>query len=299
VRIVRAARADNNIFGQTLRRPRNSFRLTSMSSFDCAYAKSAWRDPNSYAYAELTRPGWAWEFLRRHPVFRRVWRQAHTSFEQNHPVEHHRVIVAQGSHVENWRCLYSDPPCRQAQAAAVFWDPDLHGSVLRVRTYQAGTRPDGRTFDLAAIDCPHVLLRSENGREHLLFHESGRSLQLAISGVSVAQPVHLVAEAVLPSRDVNSQLWAMRCLDGLLVSGRLLPTHFPVENRSARLRTVLQALDGWLAEAPPREIALACYGAKRVETHWNDPGNHLRDNLRRTIQRGRELMNGGYLQFLR
>jgi hypothetical protein len=287
------------MFWARLRRTRNAFWLIMLSSFDCAEAARAWRDPHSYVNAELTRPGWAWEFLRRHPVFRRVWHQARSTFEQHRLGTHQRIIVAHGCSAEDWSCLYSDPPCTEAQAAAVLWDPDRYGRVLHVRTYQGGTRPNSRAFDLAAIACPHVLLRSEDGREHLLFYEQGRSLQLAISGVSVRHPVHLVAEAALPSTDVNSQLWAMRCFDGLLVSGRLLPNYFPIENRSARLRTVLQALDGWLAGAPPREIALACYGARRVETSWNDPGNHLRDSLRRTIQRGRELMNGGYLQFLR
>jgi transcriptional regulator len=34
-----------------------------------------WRDPASYEYTrDLTREGWAWEFLRRNPNYRKSWR---------------------------------------------------------------------------------------------------------------------------------------------------------------------------------------------------------------------------------
>jgi transcriptional regulator len=34
-----------------------------------------WRDPASYDYTrDLTREGWAWEFLRRNPNYRKSWR---------------------------------------------------------------------------------------------------------------------------------------------------------------------------------------------------------------------------------
>jgi hypothetical protein len=34
-----------------------------------------WRDPASYNYTrDLTREGWAWEFLRRNPNYRKSWR---------------------------------------------------------------------------------------------------------------------------------------------------------------------------------------------------------------------------------
>ena len=62
---------------------------------------------------------------------------------------------------------------------------------------------------------------------------------------------------------------------------------------------VLQALDGALAGATQREIAIAIFGAARTECAWRDAGGHLRDTIRRAIRRGRFLMNGGYLGLLR
>ncbi|WP_258599038.1 DUF2285 domain-containing protein [Mesorhizobium sp. AR07] len=60
---------------------------------------------------------------------------------------------------------------------------------------------------------------------------------------------------------------------------------------------MLQALDGSLAGAS-QEIAIALFGRRRVEEDWSHPGSHLRDQVRRAVQRGRYLMGGGYRQFL-
>ncbi|WP_425374799.1 DUF2285 domain-containing protein [Mesorhizobium tamadayense] len=59
---------------------------------------------------------------------------------------------------------------------------------------------------------------------------------------------------------------------------------------------MLQALDGSLAGASHQEIAIALFGRRRVEEGWSHPGNHIRDQVRRAIQRGRYLMGGGYRQ---
>jgi len=40
-------------------------------------------------------------------------------------------------------------------------------------------------------------------------------------------------------------------------------------------------------------------GAERVESEWRHPGQHLRDQVRRAVKRGYQLMNGGYLRLLR
>jgi hypothetical protein len=61
---------------------------------------------------------------------------------------------------------------------------------------------------------------------------------------------------------------------------------------------VLRALDGSIAGASHREIGAVLFGKARVERDWADPGDHLRDNVRRAIKRGRSLMNGGYSKFL-
>jgi hypothetical protein len=89
------------------------------------------------------------------------------------------------------------------------------------------------------------------------------------------------------------------CFNDYLASGHLSRRHFRSERMAGRLARVVQALDGVLFDATQREIAIALYGRVRVSNDWNDPGEYLRDGVRRAIRRGRLLTNGGYRQFLR
>ncbi|MDE2167513.1 MAG: DUF2285 domain-containing protein [Alphaproteobacteria bacterium] len=138
-----------------------------------------------------------------------------------------------------------------------------------------------------------------DGTQHLLFRDGGRSLQLAVTGASVLHPVHLLADALSSQTDLRAQHRLLACLSDLYHRGRLRPEYFLPDPRGRRLRVVLQALDGWRADASYREIGVAVFGARRVATDWADPRRHLLDRVRRAVARGRALMAGGYRQFLR
>ncbi|MFN3225792.1 MAG: DUF2285 domain-containing protein [Hyphomicrobiales bacterium] len=88
------------------------------------------------------------------------------------------------------------------------------------------------------------------------------------------------------------------CLNKLNADGQFPTRLFPSDARGDRLRFVLRALDGSLAGLSHREIATALFGEERVRTDWSDPGDHLRDQIRRAVRRGHALMNGGYKDFL-
>ncbi|MCQ8876375.1 MULTISPECIES: DUF2285 domain-containing protein [unclassified Mesorhizobium] len=45
-------------------------------------------------------------------------------------------------------------------------------------------------------------------------------------------------------------------------------------------------------------MAEALIGRGRVYADWTDPGDHLRDRIRRAVNGGHTLMNGGYWDFL-
>jgi len=82
-------------------------------------------------------------------------------------------------------------------------------------------------------------------------------------------------------------------------SGRLRIKYFPAEPRGKRLAVVLRALDLALDGASHRHIGEAIYGIERTDRDWSDPGDYLRDGVRRLLVRGRALMTGGYRQFLK
>ncbi|UCI32002.1 DUF2285 domain-containing protein [Mesorhizobium sp. B4-1-4] len=150
-------------------------------------------------------------------------------------------------------------------------------------------------MDLGALSCHAVVLvEREGGDQHILLQQEGYQLQLALTEGSLLEPARLVTEAVFPTEWTRQRLNALACLNHLHAKGKLAAKYFPVEPRNRRMSFALRALDGALAGAPHRDIAMALFGHARVQADWNDPGDHLRDRIRRAIGRGHWLMNGGY-----
>lgn len=137
-----------------------------------------------------------------------------------------------------------------------------------------------------------------DGRQHVLLRDSHRDLQLVVEGAGVLLPVQLHVDAIWPADRLRHRMNGLECLNTLCTTGQIPERLFPPEARGSRLRLVLQALDGSLAGASQREIATALMGRQRVQADWTDPGDHLRDRVRRAIRRGRVLMNCCYRDFL-
>ncbi len=108
----------------------------------------------------------------------------------------------------------------------------------------------------------------------------------------------LLTPALLHRQTAPDRLIAMKRLNDVVTHGVLRPQLYPPERRGARLAKVILALDGWLSGAHHREIAIRLFGAKRVANEWSNGGDYLRDQVRRAISTGRELMESGYRKLL-
>lgn len=181
----------------------------------------------------------------------------------------------------------------------MFWLPAACPYVLPVIAVNQPPTSSGLPFDVDWLPCRTAVLQALDGLWHILLRDEIGGLQLAVSGEGVRSPASLLVDAVWPEAYLKHRLAALECLNALC-AGKGFPARlFAPDNRGLRHRFVLRALDGSLAGASHREIAEALMGEERVDDDWNDPGDHLRDRIRRAIRRGRALINGGYLDFLR
>jgi hypothetical protein len=229
----------------------------------------------------LSRIGWAWEFLRRNPEYRRQYAQQ-----------------GDASCLERWGLRYFEDPFLDSRKANVFWRPEICSAVLPITAtpLAQGARP----FDIQRLQCS-VCIATPNQEEvaDVLFRQDGRILQLAVSGSRTLEGVALSASVVpMPSHSA-SRVIALRRFVSLVKSSALLPNLYPPERRATRLTKVLGALDFWREKRSYRDIGVRLFGEARVEREWNDPGDHLRDQVRRAVYYGRTLMTGSYRQFLR
>lgn len=181
-------------------------------------------------------------------------------------------------------------------SARVIWDPVQFPHLMRLVALEAGSVPGAGLFKPSDQSVTRLSIRHA-GMQVILMTEAGLSLQLNVHGADLAAPVHLFADAVSPRTMRSEQTVVLAAINDLQALGRFR-SGFPAEPRSARLRMILQALDGSLAGASHRDIAMEIFGPDRVAEGWRDPRSHLRDAIRRAISRGRMLMMGGYRQFV-
>jgi len=240
--------------------------------------------PDPYRHtAGFIRSFWAWEYLRRNPRYRVAYDQF-----QKEP-EH--------SEAAGWSLVCFEDPDFDGRVANVFWRRQACRHVLPLTATAESADGEGHPLSLEHLHC-RVAVHRHADRCHVLFAESGRSLQLEISGDANIDQGILLTPALPPPGMGAPRLLAIRRLADLMTHGQLRPSLYPPERRAPRLARVLQALDGSLAGLPQRDIAIALFGEARVERDWHHPHNYLRDHVRRAIIYGRELMEGGYRRLL-
>jgi hypothetical protein len=234
-----------------------------------------WHASAAYLYVlHLDGPALAWEYLRRHPSYRQAW---HTR-------------AADGA--QPWGLRTLEDPGLDAREALPDW--------LNARACTICVIPDD---DPAPEASPFELWRLP-GRKQL--QHDGRGLVLAARWPGCCVRLMLAPEL----HDGMPHAFAMRAcqepcvryrnlandLDQLAAASLFEPSAAtrPRPSQSA-LQAVLtlQALDANQAGASLREIAEGLFGSTGVASDWH-ADSALRARVRRLVQRGRSLMDGGY-----
>jgi len=229
--------------------------------------------------SRLTRIGWAWEFLRRNSQYQEQWNR-------------------DGANPNDWGLQHFEDPARDARRATVFWRPQACAAVLPVLALPPNSGE--QCLRMSKLKCLTTVVPGADGQSvDVLFHRDCRFLQVAIMGTDPIKKAQLFARVVPMPKQSAARVLALRRFANLVTSCALQASLYPPDRRAQRLSQIVQALDGWRAGVAYREIAVAIHGERRVEEQWNNPGEHLRDQVRRAVSYGRKLVSGGYRQFLR
>jgi hypothetical protein len=225
----------------------------------------------------LSAEGWAWEFLRRNPSYRKHY----MSCRKADP-----VAASRAAH--RWGLLQFSDPDEDARSAVVFWNPAKNQSVLPLVTGREGRN------GLAGVLCRvSVLELAWSVQRHILCSCGGRFLQLAITGKGDLSRVRYTMDD-LPERSGDPKLTALRRLADLTQHKRLRPELYTRQKRGPRLSHIAEVLDIYANNPAHRSIARLVFGDERADQEWDN----LRDHVRRALAAGRKLTQGGYLNFL-
>jgi hypothetical protein len=251
-----------------------------------------WSDLASYRWmSTLSNHAWAWEFLRRDPGYRYAYNDAVAEIAAGDALPDSTAL--------RFGLLRFGDPDQDALVANVFWRMRACREVLPLATSPMDSGTAAGTLHLENLQCRTTVCNfGADQRKDVLFAQDGRFLQLAVFGDTPLAEALLLTPALPAPGYADSRLLAVRRLTDLVKHGWMRPALYPRQPRAERLMRVVQALDGWQAEVSHRDIGIALYGDARIERDWMHPGDNLRDQVRRAIRYGRDLMADGYKRFL-
>ena len=244
-------------------------------------------DPAVYAWAhKLPKLSWAWEFLRRNPQYQ-------ADFAAGRGAEVCRSPNGSGAGV--WPLLTLIDPAQDARSAAVFWRKEVCASVLPIASAPGAPDDATRTFSLEKVRC-RVTVIDDGDLHHVLLSQDGRALQLEVRGPITG--AMFLTPALPQSEMAAGRLTAMKRLNDVVSNGILRPRLYPAEVRARRFITLITVLDGLRTDISRRDLAIRIFGRDQVCKNWSDPGNYLRDRLRRAVVRAQMMMECGYRRLL-
>jgi|SRR5690625_17818 len=233
-----------------------------------------WYPTAAYLYVlHLDDPALAWEYLRRHPDYRRDWLR-----------RRRRVDAA-----KRWGLRVLEDPALDARTAHPAWFPD-HDAVVQLYP-DADPPPDALVFEFWRISGDKRLIH-DGKRLILITHGPGYCVRLAFApglgdGMAYVYAIRACATTYPRYQALVTEL-------DKLAAGVVLAVAKPRPSPTSLLELhTLQALDATLAGASLREIAEGLFGTGAVVASWYTDGG-LRSKVRRLVRRGKALMDGGY-----
>jgi hypothetical protein len=260
---------------------------------------TAWdKKIDDFAYTRyLDRPGWAWEYLRRNEAFqfdcRRFYLGAPIAIKHISGTTYLKPL-RRYMQAEKWGLLTFPNPCATAIDADVFWNPCLLSCHVQM-SLQKWNDNNAEVISLDDFKGRRVVL-SYDSIEHVIVRNGEESARLSAKGHSIlhgSRKFTFEIEGFSKARAAQEAIEICRKL--AKNKNKHGQSSFPAYSK---WRDYLIALDGHLAGRSYRDIAEVLYGSDRVGPHWTDDSRGYKSKVRRAVERGLELMNGGYRDLL-
>ena len=253
---------------------------------------------DDYAYTRgLDHAGWAWEFLRRNEDYQYYFR----TNRAGHPVAIQHVSGAtlyrpqrRFLEAEAWGLVLFADPEKSASEADIFWLPGLptHSATCHARPANDN---EIDVISLSKFKCRRAVLAGID-TEMISVKGLGKCINLMVKRGSL-----LFGDTVLSFfheglSTASRHFETMRILTQF--SGETDDASSAVDSRHYKYLAYLVALDGHLAGRSYRDIAEVLYGSDRIGPYWTDDSRGYKSRVRRAVERGLALMNGGYRDLL-
>jgi hypothetical protein len=253
---------------------------------------------NDYAYTrEFDLTGWAWEFLRRNETYCCDYR----TNRAGHPVVIKHVSGAllyrprrKFLAAEAWGLSLFANPDNSTLEMDVFWQPELLSHAAHCQCKPANDNAAER-LSLSSFHGRRAVLAGFEG-EQVIFTGLRKSANLVVSSGTMlfgdCKVIFFHEGLGTASRHDKTMQVVKYFKSDCTQSAAKLPCP------DSKYLHYLIALDGHLAGRSYREIAQVLYGNDSVGAYWTDDTRGLKSKVRRAVEQGLSLMNGGYRALL-
>jgi hypothetical protein len=250
--------------------------------------------------AGITREGWAWEHLRRHPEF---IREAYNQQDAVSRIDACRSIqllklrrpVPQAG---KWGLIYYPHPDQRAVNADVFWSADQFPRQVEIMVTPRAEGEVDEIFEETVRVCRVKHLIDATGGEHLRIQGKCCSIQVRCHGLSLMQCDLVRMDFKISGfRDFEEKIRIMKAARAVYGDHTDAPIPFTTEGE--RRRNGLMALDARQAGLSLSEIARLIFGETRVREEWGRDGRWMKDRVRGYIASATRIMEGGYRKLLK
>jgi hypothetical protein len=245
-----------------------------------------WRDAAAYApLSEADRSLFAWEWLRRDPLYRAAAYCALAADSRSRA----------GPQPRQFGLVAFEPPDLAVPEARPLWRLDAHPYVLRAE--RIGRRYSADMFDLAPLREFARVLVDDDG-EHLLLSDGLRAIRLdGSAAIFNGRPARLryVLEGLASA---EPPLLTLRRFVALCRTGRFARSLHRREAKARRWIEMLRALDALVAGADQRAIAQELLSVSATAPGWRRRESSIRLQAQRLARSARQMADGGYLRLL-
>ena len=195
---------------------------------------------------------------------------------------------------EDWGLALFANPDKTALTQDLFWLPELTSHMATCAVHPAD---DGATDTLSLEQfTAHTAVLLRGTSEVVTVRAAGKAATLHVVNGSVLAGRKAVTFAHEGFQSLSHHVETLRILQQLMTETS--NANATRAGDDSKYLAHLIALDGHLDGRSYRDIAEILYGKERVGSHWTDDTRWMKSKVRRAVERGISLMNGGYRDLL-
>ena len=251
--------------------------------------------------ARLNRDRWAWEFYRRDPQFYEIAQFYHNKDYISHIRGGRRLSLLKlrrpQPEAEACGLAFFPNPDATALRANVFWSAHAYPRDLCVQVVPTAPGVVDELLVHAIRHCEIIHFTGVDRSEQFLLRRNTCTIQIRSEGMSLlSHEPHRMRIVIDGHEDMDEMLAVLKSAQRLM-AGREEPV--PTFNsRSFELRNALICLDAKEAGLSYWEMAEIIHGSDHVKSLQERGSRALKDAMRRSLRRGRELRDGGFVELL-